>query len=83
MAKQESTLVKIADAKKLAKRDGHMAVIVLAFNENGVEGASYGEDRKACDAAGKVMSDLIEVLCDNEIDWPLRLMPARLGGGKR
>ncbi len=60
----------IADAKDIAKRIGADAVIVLAFVDGQVQGASYGEDRAKCQATSKVLDRIVDDMCAGKLPAP-------------
>lgn len=60
----------IADAKAIAQRVGADAVIVLAFVDGQVQGASYGTDRAKCQATGKVLDRIVDDMCAGKLPAP-------------
>jgi hypothetical protein len=52
------------------------AVIVLAFTDDDVAGASYGDTKTECNQIGYTMDKIIEAICDGRI-------PVWLEGGRR
>ncbi len=50
----------IQEAKAICKRIGADAVVVLAFGDGAVSGASYGQTKELCAVAGKWMVGLID-----------------------
>lgn len=61
----------IADARRIAERTGTKAVVILAFTDGVVAGASYGDTKAQCDKAGKWMDDLIDRMSDGKLQSPL------------
>lgn len=57
----------IADAKAIAKRLGADAVIVLAFVDGQVQGASYGTDRAKCQTISKVLDRIVDDMCAGKL----------------
>jgi hypothetical protein len=50
----------ITEAKAISQRIGADAVVVLAFRDGVVSGASYGQTKAQCDVAGYWMGCLID-----------------------
>ena len=49
------------------------AVIVLAFSEDGIAGASYGETKRECGQIGYTMDRIIEAIENEQIPvWATR-----------
>lgn len=70
--------IPISQAKRLAKEYGWDQVIIYARNpgEDGrCQYASYGKDKKNCDAAGRIAETIMNA--DIEGSWP---KPKPLGG---
>jgi hypothetical protein len=57
----------VTEAKAIAERIGADAVVVLAFNDGSVAGASYGRTKAKCAATGKWMDALIDEMGADEI----------------
>jgi hypothetical protein len=53
------------------------AVIVLAFTDDDVAGASYGDTKTECNQIGYTMDKIIEAICDGRI--PVWLEGADMG----
>ncbi len=57
-------LTSVADAKKIAKRINADAVVVIAFIGDTAHGASYGANRKKCEATGEWLDHLLDDMGD-------------------
>jgi hypothetical protein len=60
----------IGEAKKLAYDLRAKGVIILAFENGKVNGASYGHSRPLCDAMGKVLDQIVDLIGDGGIVVP-------------
>ena len=63
--------VTIETAKQLAKETDSRAIIIIRWGKDGtVGGASYGQDKKICTAAGKWLDDIVDEMldCDGLLD---------------
>ncbi len=62
--------LRITEAKTIAERVGADAVVVLAFIDGMVAGASYGQTKAQCDVAGKWMAELIHDMEGGYLEAP-------------
>lgn len=53
---------RIQAARAECKRQKKAAVLVLSFGGGGIQGASYGVDRRHCEAAGYVLDSIVALL---------------------
>lgn len=60
----------IKEAKAIAERIGADAIVVLAFKDDQVAGASYGQTKAQCSAAGKWLDWLIDGMADQLLPRP-------------
>jgi hypothetical protein len=51
---------RITEARAIGQRIGADAVVILAFKDGMVAGASYGHTKALCSEAGKWMDELID-----------------------
>lgn len=61
----------IRDAWKLCKDIGARGVIVLAFDDGGFAGASYGDTKAECSVYGRVLDAIADEVQSGRIQVPL------------
>lgn len=62
--------VAIEDAKVIAYKRRWAGVLVIAVGGGTFCGASYGMTRKKCDAMGKLLDRLCELMADGTVEIP-------------
>lgn len=63
--------VDIEEAKALAKKLGARGVIILAFDDDRISGASYGRTKKDCKSMGRLMDLITDPIEDGDVEvWP-------------
>ncbi len=53
---------KVADCRDIAKKWGRRRVIILAWDDEKIEGASFGKTKPECATAGEFLDALYEYL---------------------
>ena len=57
---------RVADCRDIAEKWGRRRVIILAWDDEQIDGASFGKTKKECEKAGTMLKRLYDVLWAEE-----------------